>query len=91
MSKEEAQKTYDDAFQRHQSAYADLEAARINLDEYLREEEAARHAVFLGFEEGDPDGIEMAKNLATRRREQKEAVKMAASEADIDGPVGGVQ
>lgn len=86
MSKEDAQNAYDAAQERYDAAFEDLKAARADLDEYLREEEARNHAVFLGFEEGDEKGVEMARDLAIRRREQKEAIKAT----QVDGPIGGV-
>ena len=92
-SKEEAQAAYDAALERFEAARDDLAARREELDGYLREEEARRAAVFMGFEEGDEAGVRAALHLSERRREAKRRAHADAEEAggDFDGPVGGVR
>jgi hypothetical protein len=92
MSKEAAQERYDEAYARYQEvtqeAHDELVAAREELEEYLREEEARNAAVFLFGEGADEDEskVEAAKAIAERRRVVKQAnIQMT------DGPIGGVQ
>lgn len=87
-SKQEAQENYEQAKEAAEQAQNTLRVARSELDEFLREEEAARQAVYLGYEEGEEEGIRAAKAVMARRRETKAAAKDESSEAD--GPIGGV-
>lgn len=68
MSTEEAKKIYDKAREDYVSAYADLRAARIHLDETLGEQEAARYAVMGGSDGEDPSGTYLANNVPGRGR-----------------------
>ncbi len=86
QSKEEAQANYEQAREAAEQAQNTLRVARSELDEFLREEEAARQAVYLGYEDGDEEGIRAAKAIMTRRRESKAVLKAEAA----DGPIGGV-
>jgi hypothetical protein len=86
QSKEKAQENYEQAREAAEQAQNALRVARTELDEFLREEEAERQAVYLGYEPGDEEGIRAAKAIMERRRETKAAVKAEAA----DGPIGGV-
>ena len=85
-TKQEAQKNYDQALEAAEQAQNALIVARSELDEFLREEEAEKQAVFLGYEQGDPEGIRAAKAIMERRTETKAAAKAEPA----DGPIGGV-
>lgn len=88
MNKEEAEARYTEAQEKAQAANAELREAVQELDRFLAEEEAQRHAVYLGYEEGDEEGIRAAKAITERRRAEKEALKARA--LDSDGVIGGV-
>lgn len=91
MDKEQAQKELDKAQKDADDAAATLLEKRQALDEILQEEEAERRAVYLGFEEGDEDGIRAAKALANRRREEKATLAtLDFEDSSQDGPIGGV-
>lgn len=91
MNKEEAEARYAEAQEKATAANEELLAARRELDGFLAEEEAQRAAIFLGFEEGDEVGIQAAKAIAQRRREQKAVLKERADVgAGPSGEIGGV-
>lgn len=88
MNKQEAEARYAEAQEKATAANEELLAARQDLDGFLAEEEAQRHAVYLGYEEGDEEGVRAAKAVIQRRRAEKEAIRARA--LDSDGPIGGV-
>jgi len=90
QSKQEAQENYERALEAAEQAQNALIVARGELDAFLREEEAERQAVFLGYNEGDPEGVRAAKAIMERRREAKEALRASESASEADGPIGGV-
>jgi hypothetical protein len=96
MSKEDAQRAYDEAYAAHQDSYQQLMAARKELDRYLLEEEAQRAAVFMFGPGADEDErlVQAAKEAAENRQRMLEAQGQGfASEDDdgaSDGPIGGL-
>ena len=92
QSKQEALENYEQTKEAFEQAQNALRVARTELDEFLREEEAERQAVYLGYEPGDEEGIRAAKMIMERRREARAAAKADAESfaRESDGPIGGV-
>jgi hypothetical protein len=94
MSKEDAQRAYDEAYAAHQDSYQQLMAAREDLDHYLLEEEAARAAVFMFGAGADEDErlVRAAKDAAENRQRMLDAQGGSSADDDgaNDGPIGGL-
>lgn len=91
MTKEEAQAAYDAAKERHEAAQADLVEKRRNLDEVLRDEEAANRAVFMGFDPGDEEARRVVRRMADQKREAKTEAHASVDASSLgDEAVGGV-
>lgn len=91
-NKEQAEARYAEAQEKARAAREELRDARRELDKFLVEEEAERHAVYLGFEKGDEAGVQAAKTIIRQRRAFKEQIKAQAREEVLasDGPIGGL-
>ncbi len=87
MSKEDALSRVREAQAQRNAADEQLKAAVEDYEEYVQEEEAYNRAIFLGYEPGDEEGIERAKELA---QESRQARMEANNDDGSTGPTGGI-
>ncbi len=74
-TKQEAQAAYDAAQERYEAAYKDVAEKREELDGCLFEEAVRNNALFLGYEEGDEEGIEESRAIMLGNRAARRAMR----------------